>query len=59
MLFCLKKSISKFHVVALALLFAVTVAGCGGGGGGGTAGANAGYDPPAGRRGQRRNRSKR
>ena len=31
MLFCLKKSISKFHVVALALLFAVTVAGCGGG----------------------------
>jgi hypothetical protein len=31
MLFCLKQLMSRFHVVALALLFAVTVAGCGGG----------------------------
>ena len=31
MLFRLKQLISRFHVVALALLFAVTVAGCGGG----------------------------
>ncbi len=38
MLFRLKQSISKFHVVALALLFAVTVAGCGGGGSSSTTG---------------------
>ncbi len=31
MLFGLKQLMSRFHVVALALMFAVTVAGCGGG----------------------------